>query len=127
MLEKRTELVAKKITEFLKGTDRYDKTIVFCEDIDHAEEPERSGQVKPPRTANVVDLHEVVVKRLDHAFHGGAVRSERVHVGDGKDLPGNCLSSAKRSPVLIQSASKTAATATEKPANSVEDADSPRR
>ena len=37
VLEKRTELVAAKVTEFLKGTDRYDKTIVFCEDIDHAE------------------------------------------------------------------------------------------
>jgi len=37
VLEKRTELVAAKITEFLKGTSRYDKTIVFCEDIDHAE------------------------------------------------------------------------------------------
>ncbi len=37
VLDKRTELVARKITEFLKGTDRYAKTIVFCEDIDHAE------------------------------------------------------------------------------------------
>lgn len=37
VLEKRTELVAKKITEFLKATDPYAKTIVFCEDIDHAE------------------------------------------------------------------------------------------
>lgn len=37
VLEKRTELVAEKITEFLRGTDRYAKTIVFCEDIDHAE------------------------------------------------------------------------------------------
>lgn len=37
VLEKRTELVAKKITEFLKATNRFDKTIVFCEDIDHAE------------------------------------------------------------------------------------------
>jgi type I restriction enzyme, R subunit len=37
VLEKRTELVAEKITEFLKGTGRYDKTIVFCEDVDHAE------------------------------------------------------------------------------------------
>ena len=37
VLEKRTELVAAKITEFLKGTDRFGKTIVFCEDIDHAE------------------------------------------------------------------------------------------
>jgi type I restriction enzyme R subunit len=37
VLEKRTELVAAKITEFLKATDRYSKTIVFCENIDHAE------------------------------------------------------------------------------------------
>ncbi|PKD38575.1 restriction endonuclease [Methylomonas sp. Kb3] len=37
VLEKRTELVAKKITEFLTATDPYAKTIVFCDDIDHAE------------------------------------------------------------------------------------------
>ncbi|HRJ47834.1 MAG TPA: DEAD/DEAH box helicase family protein [Opitutaceae bacterium] len=38
ILEKRTLLVAKKITEFLKlSGDRFAKTIVFCEDIDHAE------------------------------------------------------------------------------------------
>lgn len=33
VLDQRTQLVARKITEFLKGTDRYQKTIVFCEDI----------------------------------------------------------------------------------------------
>src|SRR5713226_3483399 len=37
VLEKRTQLVAKKVTEFLQGTNPCDKTIVFCEDIDHAE------------------------------------------------------------------------------------------
>ena len=37
ILEKRTELVAAKVTEFLKATDRFAKTIVFCENIDHAE------------------------------------------------------------------------------------------
>ncbi len=37
VLEKRTERVAQKITEFLRQTDRFDKTIVFCENIDHAE------------------------------------------------------------------------------------------
>ncbi len=37
VFEKRDELVAKKITQFLKETNRFDKTIVFCEDIDHAE------------------------------------------------------------------------------------------
>jgi type I restriction enzyme, R subunit len=37
VLEKRTELVAKKVTAFLKQTNRFDKTIVFCDNIDHAE------------------------------------------------------------------------------------------
>jgi type I restriction enzyme R subunit len=37
ILHKRTTLVASKITEFLKATDRFAKTIVFCENIDHAE------------------------------------------------------------------------------------------
>ena len=37
VLEKRTQVVAAKITEFLKATDRFAKTIVFCENIDHAE------------------------------------------------------------------------------------------
>lgn len=37
ILEKRTEIVAAKISEFLKATDRFAKTIVFCENIDHAE------------------------------------------------------------------------------------------
>jgi type I restriction enzyme, R subunit len=37
VLEKRNELVARKVTEFLKATNRFDKTIIFCEDIPHAE------------------------------------------------------------------------------------------
>jgi type I restriction enzyme R subunit len=37
VLEKRTELVAKKITEFLTASDPFAKTIVFCDDINHAE------------------------------------------------------------------------------------------
>lgn len=36
VLEARDIAVAARITEYLKGTDRYAKTIVFCEDIDHA-------------------------------------------------------------------------------------------
>ncbi|PHQ27791.1 EcoAI/FtnUII family type I restriction enzme subunit R [Leeuwenhoekiella nanhaiensis] len=35
-IDERTQLVAQKITEYLKGTDRFAKTIVFCTDIDHA-------------------------------------------------------------------------------------------
>lgn len=36
VLEKRTKLVARKVTEFLEATNPYDKTIVFCEDEEHA-------------------------------------------------------------------------------------------
>lgn len=37
VIDDRTRVVASKITEFLKKTDRYSKTIVFCVDIEHAE------------------------------------------------------------------------------------------
>lgn len=37
VLEQRTKLVAEKVTEFLKATDRYAKTIIFCQNQDHAE------------------------------------------------------------------------------------------
>ena len=37
VLERRTALVAAKVSEFLKNTDRFSKTIVFCENIEHAE------------------------------------------------------------------------------------------
>ena len=37
IIDERTQAVAKRVTEFLKNTDRYNKTIVFCIDIEHAE------------------------------------------------------------------------------------------
>lgn len=37
IVEERRKLVADKITEFLKGNERFAKTIVFCIDIEHAE------------------------------------------------------------------------------------------
>ena len=37
ILEKRTELVAQKVSQFLKATNRFAKTIIFCQNIDHAE------------------------------------------------------------------------------------------
>lgn len=37
VVDERRQLVAQKITEFLKGSDRFSKTIVFCVDIEHAE------------------------------------------------------------------------------------------
>jgi len=37
VIDERTEIVARKVTEFLKKTNRFDKTIIFCVDIDHAQ------------------------------------------------------------------------------------------
>lgn len=37
IIDERTQVVAKKVSEFLKNTDRFSKTIVFCVDIEHAE------------------------------------------------------------------------------------------
>ncbi|HHQ8938123.1 TPA: EcoAI/FtnUII family type I restriction enzme subunit R [Escherichia coli] len=37
VIDERTELVARTITDYLKRTNPMDKTIVFCNDIDHAE------------------------------------------------------------------------------------------
>lgn len=37
VIDERTETVANKVSEFLKNTDRFSKTIIFCVDINHAE------------------------------------------------------------------------------------------
>jgi type I restriction enzyme R subunit len=37
VIDERTKLVAKRISEYLRRTNRFDKTIVFCVDIEHAE------------------------------------------------------------------------------------------
>ena len=36
VIDERTYMVAQRVTEFLKATDRFSKTIIFCTDIDHA-------------------------------------------------------------------------------------------
>jgi type I restriction enzyme R subunit len=37
VLNQRTKLVAKRVVQYLNATDPFSKTIIFCEDIDHAE------------------------------------------------------------------------------------------
>lgn len=61
VLEKRTLLAAKKITEFLKHTNRYDKTIVFCDNIDHAE---RMRQALLNENSDIVLKHPKYVMRI---------------------------------------------------------------
>ena len=61
VIEQRTQLVAWKVTEFLKATNRYDKTIVFCEDIDHAE---RMRQALVNENADLVAENRKYVMRI---------------------------------------------------------------
>lgn len=37
VVDERTQSVANRVTEFLRKTNRFDKTIIFCVDIDHAQ------------------------------------------------------------------------------------------
>jgi type I restriction enzyme R subunit len=54
VIDGRTEAVAKKISEYLKATDRFAKTIVFCTDIDHAN---RMRQALINENADLVAKH----------------------------------------------------------------------
>ncbi|OIQ27143.1 MAG: restriction endonuclease [Bacteroidetes bacterium MedPE-SWsnd-G2] len=54
VIDERTTEVAKKITEYLKATDRFAKTIVFCTDIDHAN---RMRQALINENADLVAKH----------------------------------------------------------------------
>ncbi|MES2680884.1 MAG: DEAD/DEAH box helicase family protein [Bacteroidota bacterium] len=61
VIEERTKLVAKKITEYLKITNRFDKTIVFCVDIDHAE---RMRQALANENADLVAVNYKYVMKI---------------------------------------------------------------
>ena len=52
VLEKRTQLVASKVWEYLKNTDPMAKTIVFCDDQDHAERMRQELVKLIPAAAN---------------------------------------------------------------------------
>jgi type I restriction enzyme R subunit len=61
ILEKRTELVATKISEFLRSTNRFAKTIVFCETTDHAE---RMRQAMVNANADLAAANNKYVMRI---------------------------------------------------------------
>jgi type I restriction enzyme R subunit len=60
-LRARTETIARHLTNFLKNTDRYAKTIVFCVDQDHASEM-RAALVR--LNADVVAKHPDYIARV---------------------------------------------------------------
>lgn len=61
VLTERTNTVAKEVTRFLKSTDRFSKTIIFCVDIDHAE---RMRQALVNENADLVKENRKYVMRI---------------------------------------------------------------
>ncbi len=61
VLEERAKVVARKITEYLKATDRMQKTIVFCVDTEHAD---RLRQELLNANADLASEHENYVVRI---------------------------------------------------------------
>lgn len=71
-LRARTEAIARHLTDFLKNTDRFAKTIVFCVDQDHASEMRQA----------LVNLNaDLVARRPDYVAR---VTSDEGDIGKGK-------------------------------------------
>lgn len=64
---KRDIAVAKKVTEYLKREGRFQKTIVFCEDIDHAE---RIRQALVNENSDIVQEHPDYIQRCTGDVNG---------------------------------------------------------
>jgi type I restriction enzyme, R subunit len=86
VIDERTGVVAKKITEFLKNTDRFSKTIVFCVDIEHAE---RMRQALVNENSDLYKENSKYIMRI---------------TGDnniGKRQLGNFIDPSERYPVIV--------------------------
>jgi type I restriction enzyme R subunit len=87
VLDERTKLTAKKVTEFLKDSgDRFQKTIVFCVDEEHAA---RMRQALINENADLVAKNAKYVMRI--------TGSDK----EGQDQLGNFIDPESRYPVLV--------------------------
>src|SRR3954463_147914 len=87
VLDDRTKLVARKVTEFLKESgDRFQKTIVFCVDQEHAA---RMRQALINENADLIDENHRYVMRITG------------NDKDGQDQLGNFIDPESRYPVLV--------------------------
>ena len=60
VIDERTKLVAKRISEYLRKTNRFDKTIVFCVDIEHAERMRQALAIENPDL--VLENHKYIMR-----------------------------------------------------------------
>jgi type I restriction enzyme R subunit len=86
-LRARTETIARHLTEFLKGTDRFAKTIVFCVDQEHADEMRRA----------LNNLNADLVK--DHPDYVCRVTADEGDIGRGH--LGRFQELEKKTPVIL--------------------------
>ena len=87
VLDDRTKLIAKKVTEFLKESgDRFQKTIVFCVDTEHAA---RMRQALVNENADLVAENHRYVMRITG------------NDKDGQDQLGNFIDPESKYPVIV--------------------------
>jgi type I restriction enzyme R subunit len=70
VLNQRTKLVARRVMQFLNATDPFSKTIIFCEDIDHAERMRKAIVNVAGRPA--IDNHRYVMRITGDSVEGKA-------------------------------------------------------
>src|SRR5260370_2399746 len=85
VLNQRTRLVARRVMQYLNATDPYAKTIIFCEDIDHAERM---------RAAIVNESGTLAIEHPKYVMRSSGDRTE------GKAEMDNCIDPESRFPVI---------------------------
>ncbi|MFC1787158.1 EcoAI/FtnUII family type I restriction enzme subunit R [Halobacteriota archaeon] len=86
VIDKRTAMVAQKVSQFLKNTNRFDKTIIFCVDIEHAE---RMRMALVNENADLYSKNQKYIMRItgDNA--------------EGKNQLDNFIDPATKHPVIV--------------------------
>jgi len=81
VLNQRTRLVASKIVDYLLSVDPYGKTIVFCEDIDHAERMRRAlvNEVAARVPGEATNADRYVCRITGDSFDGKARLDDFIH------------------------------------------------
>lgn len=81
VLPARTQVVAQKVVEYLAATDPYGKTIVFCDDIDHAERMRSAlvNEVARQMPAEAANISRFVVRITGDSEEGKRALDDFIH------------------------------------------------
>lgn len=81
IIDERTNMVAKRVTRFLKDNDRFAKTIVFCVDVDHAE---RMRQALVNENSDLVAENSKYIMRITGDNNEGKAQLDNFIAEDSK-------------------------------------------